>query len=217
MGVKKDMHAIFFLLLPMSVFYSLFFMQFLNGNSYSQFPNSEIEKSIINNSEGIKWSNYTDKKENYTTVYPNEWNVIRGENNDNNQNGSITIFRSPKENSNDAFQDNIVISIIKSDNSSSSTSDNNNLLMEPIIKKLETRNKDFKLENFSVINIGNNQTGKSIKYGFNSVGINFKTEQIFSSMNNKTYIFSLLAEQKTFDNHSQIFNHMLKNTVLNDN
>ena len=214
MGMKKNVHAIFFLLLPMLMFYSLFLMQFLNGNSYSQFPNSEIEKSITNNNEGIKWSNYTDKKENYTTVYPNEWKVIKGENNDNNQNGSITIFRSPKENSNDTFQDNIVISIIKSDNS---TSDNNDFQMQPIIKKLEMRNKDFKLENFSAINIGNKQTGKSIKYGFNSVGINFKTEQIFSNINNKTYIFSLLAEQKTFEKYSQIFNHMLKNIVLNNN
>ena len=215
MGMKKNMHVIFFLLLPMLILYSLFIIQFLNGHSYSQFPNPEIEKSIMNNNnEGIKWSNYTDKKENYTTVYPNEWKVIKGENNDNNQNGSITIFRSPKENSNDTFQDNIVISIIKSDNN---TSDNNNFQMQPIIKKLEMRNKDFKLENFSVINIGNKQTGKSIKYGFNSVGINFKTEQIFSNMNNKTYIFSLLAEQKTFEKHSQIFNHMLKNIVLKNN
>ncbi len=214
MGMKKNMPAIFFLLLPMLIFYSLFLMQFLNGNSYSQFPNSEIEKGIMNNNEGIKWSNYTDKKENYTTVYPNEWKVIKGENDDNNQNASITIFRSPKENLNDTFQDNIVISIIKSDNS---TSDNNDFQMQPIIKKLEMRNKDFKLENFSVIDIGNKQTGKSIKYGFNSMGINFKTEQIFSNMNNKTYIYSLLAEQKTFEKHSQIFNHMLKNIVLNNN
>ena len=215
MGMKKNMHAIFFLLLPMLIFYSLFIIQFLNGNSYSQFPNSEIEKSIMNNNEeDIKWSNYTDKKENYSTVYPNEWKVIKGENNDNNQNDSITIFRSPKENSNDTFQDNIVISIIKSQNS---TSDNNDFQMQPIIKKLEMRNKEFKLENFSVIDIGNKLTGKSIKYGFNSVGINFKTEQIFSNMNNKTYIFSLLAEQKTFEKHSQIFNHMLKNIVLNNN
>lgn len=214
MGMKKNMHAIFFLLLPMLIFYSLFLKHFLNGNSYSQFPNSEIEKGIMDNNEGIKWSNYTDKKENYTTVYPNEWKVIKGENNDNNQNGSITIFRSPKENSNDTFQDNIVISIIKSENS---TSDNNDFQMQPIIKKLEMRNKDFKLENSSVINIGNKQAGKSIKYGFSSVGINFKTEQIFSNMNNKTHIFSLLAEQKTFEKHSQIFNHMLKNIVLNNN
>ncbi len=215
MGMKKNMYVIFFLLLPMLIFYSLFIMQFLNGNSYSQFPNSEIEKSIMNNNnEGIKWSYYTDKTENYTTVYPNEWKVIKGESNDNNQNGSITIFRSPKENSSDTFQDNIVISIIKSGNS---TSDNNDFQMQPIIKKLEMRNKDFKLENFSVINIGNKQTGKSIKYGFSSVGINFKTEQIFSNSNNKTYIFSLLAEQKTFEKHSQIFNHMLKNIVLNNN
>ena len=92
MGMKKNMHVIFFLLLPMLIFYSLFIMQFLNGNSYSQFPNSEIEKSIMNNNnEGIKWSIYTDKKENYTTLYPNEWKVIKGENNDNNQNGSIRL------------------------------------------------------------------------------------------------------------------------------
>ncbi len=214
MGMKKNMHVIFFLLLPILICYNLLIIQFFNGNSYSQFPNSQIEKSIMDNNEGIKWSTYTDKRENYTTLYPNEWKVISGDNNENNQNGSITIFRSPKENSNDTFQDNIVISIIKSDNS---TSDNNNFQIQTIIKKLEMRNKDFKLENFSVINIGNKQTGKSIKYGFNSVGINFKTEQIFSNIDNKIFIFSLLAEQKSFEKHFKIFNNMLRNIILKNN
>jgi hypothetical protein len=169
----------------------------------------------MNNIEGIKWSNYTDKKENLTTTYPNEWKIIKSENNaDNNQNGSITIFRSPKENLSDIFQDNIVISVIKSNKS---TSDNNNLEIQTIIKKLEMRNKDFKLENYSEINIDNKQTGKSIIYGFKDVGINFKTEQVFSTANNKIYIFSLLAEQKAFEKYSQIFNHMLKNTKLINN
>jgi hypothetical protein len=169
----------------------------------------------LSNIEGIKWLNFTDKKENFTTIYPGAWKIIESKNNDNNQNGSITIFRSPKENSNDTFQDNIVISIIKTGNN---TSDNNNSFeMQTIIKKLETRNKDFKLENFSVVNIGDKQTGKSIKYGFENLGINFKTEQIFSTINDKIYILSLLAEQKTFEKYSQIFNHMLKNTTLKNN
>ncbi len=215
MGIKKCINIIFILLFPVLIFYNLFIIQFFNGNSYSQFPNSEIEQNRTNNIKDIKWSYYTDKKENFTTVYPNDWKIIKGENNgDNNQNGSITIFRSPKESPNDIFQDNIVISIIKLDNN---ISNNNDFEIQTIIKKLEMRNKDFKLENFSDININNNQTGKSIKYGFNTTGINFKTEQIFSNINNKIHIFSLLAEQKAFERYSQIFNHMLKNIMLKNN
>ncbi len=215
MGMKKTTHIIFILLFSILISYNLFVIQFFNGNSYSQFPNSEIEQSRMNNIEGIKWSYFTDKKENLTAIYPNGWKIIKGENSDNNnQNGSITIFRSPKENSNDTFQDNIVISIIKSNDN---IPNNNNFEIQTIIKKLEMRNKDFKLENFSDINIGNKQTGKSIKYGFNSTGINFKTEQIFSSINNKIHIFSLLAEQKAFEKYSQIFNYMLKNIMLKNN
>ncbi len=213
MGIKKNKYIIFYLLSYILIFYNLFIIQFFNGNSYSQFPNSKIEQSNTNNIEDIKWLYYNDKKENFTTIYPSEWKIIKGENNDNNnkQNGSITIFRSPKENSNDTFQDNIVISIIKSNNN---ITNNNNFEIQTIIKKLEMRNKDFKLENFSVINLDNKQTGKSIIYGFKNVGINFKTEQIFSTINNKIYIFSLLSEQKTFEKYAQIFNYMLKNIIL---
>ncbi len=215
MEMKKSIHLIFILLFSILIYYNLIVIQFFNGNSYSQIPNSEIEQSRMSNIEGTKWSYYTDKKENFTAIYPNGWKIIKGENNDNNnQNGSITIFRSPKENSNDTFQDNIVISIIKSDNN---ISNNNNFEIQTIINKLEMRNEDFKLENFSDINIGNKQTGKSIKYGFNSTGINFKTEQIFSSINNKIHIFSLLSEQKAFEKYSQIFKDMLKNIMLKNN
>jgi hypothetical protein len=214
MGIKKSMYITFYLLSQILIFYNLFISQFFNVNSYSQLPNSKIEQGTISNIEGIRWSNYTDKKDNFTTIYPNTWKIIEGKNNDSNQNGSITIFRSPKENLNDTFQDNIVISIIKTDKN---TPDNNSIEIQTIIKKLETKNKDFKLENFSVADIGNKQTGKSIKYGFENLGINFKTEQIFSTTNDKVYILSLLAEQKTFEKYSQIFNHMLKNTTLKNN
>src|SRR5919112_1726735 len=138
----------------------------------------------------------------YTFVFYNLFIVeysIKSKNNEDNQTRFLIIFRSPKDNISDTFQENIVISIIKSNKSTSSNKYNtNDTNIQNIIEKLASNNKDFKLENVSMVNINNNQIGKIIKYSFKNSGVDFTTEQIFSIANDKIYIFSLLAEQKTF-------------------
>jgi light-regulated signal transduction histidine kinase (bacteriophytochrome) len=209
MSIKKNMLLIFFLLSYTLIFYNLFFIKYFNGDIYSQFPNAKIKLNITNiNSNNYKWFNYTDNKENFTTIIPKEWEIIKSKNNENSQTDAITIFRSPKENSNDIFQDNIVISIKKSNKS---IANNNPIEIQTIINKLAKNNNDFKLENISNINIDDNQMGKSLKYSFKNLGIDFDTEQIFSILDDKIYIFSLLTEQKSFEKYALILNYMLKN------
>jgi hypothetical protein len=209
MVIKKNRLTIFFLLLYIFIFYNLSIIKYFNVDVYSQFPNTKINQNLTNNNiDNNKWVHYIDKKENFTTIIPKEWEIIKSKNNESNQTGHITIFRSPKENPNDIFQENIVISIKKTDKN---ITNNNNFQIQTIIKKLASDNKDFKLENISSINIDDNQTGKRIKYGFKKLGIDFKTEQVFSIANNKIYIFSLLAVQKTFEKYTPILNFILKN------
>jgi hypothetical protein len=209
MLIKKNRLTIFFLLLYIFIFYNLSIIKYFNVDVYSQFPNTKINQNLTNNNnDNSKWVHYIDKKENFTTIIPKEWEIIKSKNNESNQTGHITIFRSPKENPNDIFQENIVISIKKTDKN---ITNNNNFQIQTIIKKLASDNKDFKLENISSINIDDNQTGKSIKYSFKKLGIDFKTEQVFSIANNKIYIFSLLAVQKTFEKYTPILNFILKN------
>jgi hypothetical protein len=209
MLIKKNRLTIFFLLLYIFIFYNLSIIKYFNVDVYSQFPNTKINQNLTNNNiDNNKWVHYIDKKENFTTIIPKEWEIIKSKNNESNQTGHITIFRSPKENPNDIFQENIVISIKKTDKN---ITNNNNFQIQTIIKKLASDNKDFKLENISSINIDDNQTGKSIKYSFKKLGIDFKTEQVFSIANNKIYIFSLLAVQKTFEKYTPILNFILKN------
>jgi hypothetical protein len=215
MLIKKNMLTIFFLLFYIFIFYNLFIINHFKGDIYSQFPNTKTNQNLTNNnnnnnnnnSDNGKWIHYIDKKGNFTTSSPKEWEIIKSENKESNQTGHITIFRSPKENPNDIFQENIVISIKKTDKNIT----NNNFQIQTIIKKLASDNQDFKLENISSINIDDNQTGKSIKYDFKKLGLDFKTEQVFSITNNKIYIFSLLTEQKTFEKYAPILNFMLKN------
>jgi hypothetical protein len=209
MLIKKNRLTIFFLLLYIFIFYNLSIIKYFNVDVYSQFPNTKINQNLTNNNiDNNKWVHYIDKKENFTTIIPKEWEIIKSKNNESNQTGHITIFRSPKENPNDIFQENIVISIKKTDKN---ITNNNNFQIQTIIKKLASDNKDFELENISSINIDDNQTGKSIKYSFKKLGIDFKTEQVFSIANNKIYIFSLLAVQKTFEKYTPILNFILKN------
>jgi hypothetical protein len=209
MVIKKNRLTIFFLLLYIFIFYNLSIIKYFNVDVYSQFPNTKINQNLTNNNiDNNKWVHYIDKKENFTTIIPKEWEIIKSKNDESNQTGHITIFRSPKENPNDIFQENIVISIKKTDKN---ITNNNNFQIQTIIKKLASDNKDFKLENISSINIDDNQTGKNIKYSFKKLEIDFKTEQVFSIANNKIYIFSLLAVQKTFEKYTPILNFILKN------
>ena len=211
------MYTTFFLLAYILIFYNLFLIQYFNEATYSQnsYPNTKIKQDTTSSSSSTnngKWLYYTDKKENFTIIYPNEWEIVKSKNNDNNQTGHITIFRLPKENLNDTFQDNIVISIIKPNRDI--PNNNNDFEIQTIVKKLAINNNDFKLENISTIDINGNHSGKGIKYSFKKSGIDFTTEQIFSTINNKIYIFSLLTEQNSFENYHPILNFMLKNLTL---
>jgi hypothetical protein len=217
---KKNMYPTFFLLAYTLILYNLFLTQYFNDDTYSQnsYSNTKLKQDITSNSSSSnndKWLYYTDKKENFTTTYPNGWEIVKSKNDDNNQAGDITIFRSPKENLNDTFQENIVISITKPNIDISNN--NNEFEIQTIVKKLAVNNNDFKLENVSNIDINGNHPGKGIKYSFKKSGIDFKTEQIFSTINNKIYIFSLLTEQKSFENYHPILNFMLKNLTLKNN
>jgi hypothetical protein len=211
---KKNMYTTFFLLAYILIFYNLFLIQYFNEATYSQnsYSNTKIKQDITSSTNNVKWLYYTDKKENFTIIYPNEWEIVKSKNNDNNQTGHITIFRSPKENLNDTFQDNIVISIIKPNRGI--PNNNNDFEIQTIVKKLAINNNDFKLENISTIDINGNHSGKGVKYSFKKSGIDFTTEQIFSTINNKIYIFSLLTEQNSFENYHPILNFMLKNLTL---
>ncbi|MGN6559288.1 MAG: hypothetical protein ACTHJ2_02070, partial [Candidatus Nitrosocosmicus sp.] len=145
----------------------MFIVGYFNCDAYSQIPATKIKQEIPNvNLVDYKWLNYTDNKDNFTIIYPKEWQIIKNKSNENNQIKYITIFRSPKENSTDIFQENIVISIIKSNINLSNSSSSSNFDIQSIIKKLEANNKEFKLDNISNIGIGNNQSGKSIRYSF---------------------------------------------------
>jgi hypothetical protein len=210
------MYTTFFLLAYILIFYNLFLIQYFNEATYSQnsYSNTKIKQDITSSSStnNVKWLYYTDKKENFTIIYPNEWEIVKSKNNDNNQTGHITIFRSPKENLNDTFQDNIVISIIKPNRDI--PNNNNDFEIQTIVKKLAINNNDFKLENISTIDINGNHSGKGVKYSFKKSGIDFTTEQIFSTINNKIYIFSLLTEQNSFEDYHPILNFMLKNLTL---
>ena len=216
---KKNMYTTFFLLAYILIFYNLFLTQYFNDDIYSQnsYSNTKLKQNITNSSSSNndKWLYYTDKKENFTTTYPNGWEIVKSKNEDNNQAGDITIFRSPKENLNDTFQENIVISITKPNIDISNN--NNEFEIQTIVKKLAVNNNDFKLENISNIDINGDHPAKGIKYSFKKSGIDFKTEQIFSTINNKIYIFSLLTEQKSFENYYPILNFMLKNLTLKNN
>jgi hypothetical protein len=211
---KKNMYTTFFLLAYILIFYNLFLIQYFNEATYSQnsYSNTKIKQDITSSTNNVKWLYYTDKKENFTIIYPNEWEIVKSKNNDNNQTGHITIFRSPKENLNDTFQDNIVISIIKPNRDI--PNNNNDFEIQTIVKKLAINNNDFKLENISTIDINGNHSGKGVKYSFKKSGIDFTTEQIFSTINNKIYIFSLLTEQNSFEDYHPILNFMLKNLTL---
>jgi len=156
---------ILFLLSYTFVFYNLFIVEYFNINIYSQNSITKIKLDLTNkntnSNNNNNWLNYTDNKENFTTIYPKGWEIIKIKNNEADQTRFLTIFKSPKENINDTFQENIVISIIKSNKTTSNNKYNtNDTDIQNIVEKLASNNKDFKLGNVSIININNNQSGK---------------------------------------------------------
>jgi len=232
MPIKKDTYtSLLFLLLYAVTFCNLFMLQHFNGDAYpqNQYPNAKTKPGIADAMEGkssgksdgnsnAKWLYYTDSMENYATIYPKEWEIVKGKssgNSDNsNQTGSVTIFRSPKESQSDAFQDNIVISALKPAKNSTG---NNNFEIQTIVKKLAMSNMNFELENVSTVYVGGDHMGESITYSFERSGMDFKTEQVFSSISNKIYVLSLLAERQSFDDYYPTLKLMVNNFTLKNN
>src|SRR6185437_10015491 len=208
MIIKKNVLSISLFLLFVFIFYNFFLIKYFNILIFALDQQIKTTSLADHHIYDNKWISYTDKMQNYTTMIPKNWAIIKSKTTEGTQNESITIFRSPKENSEDKFQENIVISIKKMNKYGN---DNNSFQIQSIIDKLANNNKNFKLENISNIVVGQNQTGKSIEYSFNNFELNFRTEQVFSLANSKIYIFSLLAEQNTFENYIPILKFMLEN------
>lgn len=164
------------------------------------------------------WSEYIDNSTHIITIIPSDWEIINDRKENNNQNTNITILRSPKENVSDLFQENIVISVI---DSKFNLTDSKDVNIQDVIKKLGIENNEFDFENSSTLKIkndvdNNNKTAQSITYSFNNLGILFKTEQIFMIENSSLYIFSLLAEYRSFDKYKMILDQILSNIVFTD-
>ncbi len=193
---------------------SLFMIFNINSIVYSQSTGSQSIQNKTSGRDGDGWAEYLDKGKDFSLVYPDGWEIINNKNQQ--QNNSITIFRSPKESSDDIFQDNIVISVIKISNSGSKTADKD-INRQIISEKLKLQNNDFVLVNVSSSRIGQNQSGESIAYSFNNLGIDFMAKQVVSIMEDRIYIFSLLTEQQAFEKYLQIFNTVLDNFLIKKN
>lgn len=214
MGISKNDRAVFSLLLIL-LFFSLYTLEYhFDYNSFLQdFKIIPKIYAYYNNS----WVDYTDNKLNISFIYPKNWELIKSPSiskplDQNSSNNSFTwILKSPKENVNDSFQDNIVINLLKFKNSFLSKND---LDQKQIIEKLGEKNKNFIFNNLSKIMIGDNHTAESITYSFKNLGLSFKTKQIFSVSENNILIISLLGEQKTFNLYLPVFDNIIKNVSL---
>ena len=158
------------------------------------------------------WSNYTTDDSTLTILHPTDWKISEDKKNDVNQTNDITVFLSPKENPQDLFQENIVVNTLKPKNNYTI---NQTINTQDIVQKLVNQNQGFRFDNISTTHIDSiNKTADSITYSFENAGFLFKTKQIFLTINNNIYIFSLLAEQKEFDKYALIFDKMLMNIHL---
>lgn len=158
------------------------------------------------------WSNYTTDESTLSITYPTDWKIIEDKKNDENQTNDIIVFLSPKENTEDLFQENIVVNILRPKND---LTINESINTQDIVQKLGIQNEGFRFDNISTIHIeGINKPAESIIYSFENAGLLFKTKQVFLTINNNIYIFSLLAEQKEFDKYVLIFDQMLMNVHL---
>jgi hypothetical protein len=160
----------------------------------------------------ISWSNYTTDDNTLSIAYPTNWKIVEDKKNDENQTNDIIVFLSPKESPEDPFQENIVVNIMIPKNNFTI---NESINTQDIVQKLVDQNQGFRFDNISTIHIDSiNKTADSITYSFENAGFLFKTKQIFLTINNNIYIFSLLAEQKEFDKYASIFDKMLMSIHL---
>src|ERR1044072_8265351 len=158
------------------------------------------------------WSNYTTDDSTQSILYPTDWKISEDKKNNINQTNDIIVFLSPRENPQDLFQENIVVNTLKPKNNYTI---NESINTQDIVQKLVNQNQGFRFDNLSTIHIDSiNKTADSITYSFENAGFLFKTKQVFLTVNNNIYIFSLLAEQNEFDKYASVFDKMLTNIHL---
>ncbi|MDQ3084279.1 MAG: hypothetical protein M3Q77_05620 [Thermoproteota archaeon] len=191
----------------------MFFYSWFGHNSLidttKELPFFTVNKALA---QETIWSNYTTDDSNLSILYPAEWEIVEDKKNDENQTNDIIVFLSPKENPEDLFQENIVLNILRPKNNFTI---NESINTQDVVQKLVNQNQGFRFDNISTIHIDSiNKTAESITYNFENAGFLFKTKQIFLTINNNIYIFSLLAEQKEFDKYILIFDKMLTNVHL---
>ena len=191
----------------------LFFYSWFGHNSLidttKELPFFTVNKALA---QETIWSNYTTDDSTLSILYPAEWEIVEDKKNDENQTNDIIVFLSPKENPEDLFQENIVLNILRPKNNFTI---NESINTQDVVQKLVNQNQGFRFDNISTIHIDSiNKTAESITYNFENAGFLFKTKQIFLTINNNIYIFSLLSEQKEFDKYILIFDKMLTNVHL---
>ena len=183
-------------------------------------PNSEIAEIgfsfIYSNNKAFAqetvWINYTSNNNNLSTKIPTEWQVIEDRTEQINQTTYNIVFLSPKENPNDLFQENIVLSVQRPTNNISMEDGVNT---QDIVEKLGNQYNDFKFENMSSVILNNfKNPAESITYSFSDKGLSFKTKQVYLTTGTGIYIFSLLAEQNQFDKYVLVFDKVLANIRL---
>lgn len=181
--------------------------------SFIYFNNTALAQETVSQETG--WINYTSNNSdgsNLITKIPTGWQIIEDKIRQINQTTNNIVFLSPKENSNDLFQENIVLSVQRPTNNISMEDGVNT---QDIVEKLGNQYNDFRFENVSLIIIDNfNNPAESIVYSFADAGLSFKTKQVFLTTTSGIYIFSLLAEQDQFDKYAIVFDRVLKNIKL---
>jgi hypothetical protein len=178
--------------------------------SFIYFNNSALAQET--GSQDTVWNNYTSKNSGLSTKIPAGWQAIEDIAEQINQTTDNIVFLSPKENSNDLFQENIVLSVqIPTNNISMGDGVNT----QDIVEKLGNQYNDFRFENMSSIIMDNfKNPAESIMYSFSDAGLSFKTKQVFLTTGSGIYIFSFLAEQNQFDKYVIVFDKVLANIKL---
>lgn len=178
--------------------------------SFIYFNNSALAQET--GSQDTVWINYTSNNSGLSTKIPAGWQAIEDIAEQINQTTDNIVFLSPKENPNDLFQENIVLSVqIPTNNISMGDGVNT----QDIVEKLGNQYNDFRFENMSSIIMDNfKNPAESIMYSFSDAGLSFKTKQVFLTTGSGIYIFSLLAEQNQFDKYVIVFDKVLANIKL---
>jgi hypothetical protein len=209
MGIRKFNLIIFALPCVLLLFFSNWFGHHSLTDTVMGHPFFTLNNVLA---QETTWSNYTTDDSTLSILYPTDWKIVEDKKNDENQTNDIIVFLSPKENPEDLFQENIVVNILRPKNNFTI---NESINTQDIVQKLGIQNQGFRFDNISTIHIDSiNKPAESITYSFENAGFLFKTKQVFLTINNNIYIFSLLAEQKEFDKYILNFDQMLMNVHL---